>query len=103
MVYAIIAVGALGGLGQPALQSVMTRRVPANAHGELQGAVTSLQGLSMVLGPQIMPRVFKFFSSEEAPVYMPGASFILAGALTLVALVIALKARRRDGATSSSE
>ena len=103
MIYAIIAVGALGGLGQPALQAVMTRRIPANAHGELQGAVTSLQGLSMVLGPQIMPRVFKFFSSDGAPVYMPGASFFLAGALTLIALIIALKARRRDGATSPAE
>jgi len=96
MVYPVIIAGAIGGIGQPALQGVMSRIVPPNAQGELQGAMTSLQSLSMVIGPLVMSRIFAGFSGEGAPVEFPGAPFILASALTGLALVIALRARRKD-------
>ena len=96
MVYAIIMFAALGGIGQPALQGVMSRIVPPNAQGELQGAMTSLQSLSMIIGPLVMSRIFSHFSEEEAAVTFPGAPFILASGLTLLALVIGLSARRHD-------
>ncbi|MBR9825086.1 MAG: TCR/Tet family MFS transporter [Alphaproteobacteria bacterium] len=96
MVYAVILVGAIGGIGQPALQGVMSRIMPPNAQGELQGAMTSLQSLSMVIGPLIMSRLFAGFSGEGAPVEFPGAPFLLASALTGLALIVALSARKRD-------
>lgn len=103
MVYLVIMFGALGGLGQPALQAVMTRRIPANAQGELQGAITSLQGLSMMIGPQLMPRVFQYFTSGNSPTELPGAAFLLAAALGSVGLVITLSARRRDKLSSPAQ
>lgn len=96
MVYAIIVAGALGGIGQPALQGIMSRIVPPNAQGELQGAMTSLQSLSMIFGPLAMSPLFNYFSSADAPVQIPGAAFFLAGLLTVVALVVARLARRSD-------
>jgi DHA1 family tetracycline resistance protein-like MFS transporter len=96
MVYVIIGFGAIGGIGQPALQGVMSRIVPPNAQGELQGAMTSLQSLSMVLGPLTMSRVFNHFSQDGAAITFIGAPFAMAAVLTMVALVIALGARKHD-------
>ena len=96
MVYAIIVFAALGGIGQPALQGVMSRIVPQNAQGELQGAMTSLQSLSMIIGPLVMSRVFSHFSEDASVVTFAGAPFLLASGLTLIALVIGLSARRHD-------
>lgn len=103
MVYPIIVVGALAGIGQPALQGVISRIVPANAQGELQGAMTSMQSLSMVLGPLMMSRVFEHYSGSDAPVALPGAPFLLASVLTLVALFIALSAKRHDPGEAGEE
>ena len=50
MVYAIIAVSALGGLAQPALQGIMSRTMPADSQGELQGAIGAISSVSMILG-----------------------------------------------------
>jgi DHA1 family tetracycline resistance protein-like MFS transporter len=96
MVYIVIVFGALAGIGQPALQGVISRIVPPNAQGELQGAMTSLQSLSMVLGPLVMSRVFEHFSGPDAAVALPGAPFFLASGLTAIALFIALGARKHD-------
>ena len=96
MVYPIIIAGAIGGIGQPALQGVMSRLIPPNAQGELQGAMTALQSLSMLFGPALMGPLFFYFSSDAAPVYAPGAAFFLASLLTLASLGIALIARRHD-------
>ena len=96
MVYVVILIGAIGGIGGPALQGVMSRIVPPNAQGELQGAMTSLQSLSMIIGPLAMSRVFAYFAGDTAPFSFPGAPFLMAAGLTLLALIIALGARKRD-------
>ncbi|WP_300542756.1 TCR/Tet family MFS transporter [Maricaulis sp.] len=103
VVYPIIAVGALAGIGQPALQGVVSRIVPPNAQGELQGAMTSLQSLSMVIGPLFMSRVFEHYSGPDAPLAFPGAPFILASIMTAVALIIALGARKHDPGAADEE
>lgn len=87
MIYAIIPFGALAGLSGPALQGIMSRTVPANAQGELQGAMGSITGVSMIIGPLLMTQVFAFFSAEGTPFYLPGAPFLLAACLTVVALI----------------
>lgn len=101
MVYVIIAFSAVGGIGQPALQGVMSRLVPPNAQGELQGAMTSLQSLSMIVGPLVMSGTFAYFSGEGAPVEFPGAPFLLAAGLTGLALLVALAARGKDDGSAN--
>jgi DHA1 family tetracycline resistance protein-like MFS transporter len=102
MIYLLIAFGALGGFAQPALQAIMSRAMPANAQGELQGMVGALQGLSMIIGPYVMTQVFAAFIApgepltlagvtllpDGAPFRFPGASFVLASCLTAISLVI---------------
>jgi DHA1 family tetracycline resistance protein-like MFS transporter len=96
MVYAVIAFGALGGIGNPAMQSICTRLVPANSQGELQGAISSLQSIAMFIGPLSLPWVFHYFTREDAPVYLPGAAFLVAAGLTIAAVLIGWSSRRHD-------
>jgi len=94
--YVIMAIGSLSGIGGPAMQSICTRLVPANSQGELQGAMSSLQSLSMVIGPLTLPLVFRYFTTDDAPVYLPGAAFLLAAVLTVLALLVGLSSRGKD-------
>jgi DHA1 family tetracycline resistance protein-like MFS transporter len=104
MVYALIVLGCLQALVYPAVNAGMSHAVPADAQGELQGAVASLQGMSSVIGPIVMTLAFGGFAGPRAIVELPGAPFILAAALTGIALIVLLKAppeRARSGRTQS--
>ncbi|MBI1391913.1 MAG: MFS transporter [Alphaproteobacteria bacterium] len=101
MVYMLIPVGAFAGLTLPSLQGIMSRTVPPDAQGELQGAIAGIAGLSMIIGPYAMTQVFAAFvapgtpvgigpfaiAPNGAPFYMPGAPFFLASLLAASALV----------------
>jgi MFS transporter, DHA1 family, tetracycline resistance protein len=89
---------ALGGIIPPALQGIMSRRVADDAQGELQGALTSASALAMILSPLAMTYTFAQFTDAQAPIYLPGAPFLLAATLStigLAALIIGTRARIR--------
>ncbi len=92
MMYIGIAISMFSGLVFPALQSMMSAGVPASEQGELQGAVASIQSLSSIIGPPLMTGSFAYFSSAGAPVYLPGAPFVLAAGFSLLALAVFLRA-----------
>lgn len=77
MVYLGIAVSACQGLVFPCLQGLMSAEVGPNEQGELQGAVASIQSLSSIVGPPLMTTVFARFSAPDAPIYAPGAPFVV--------------------------
>ncbi len=103
MIYALIAFGALGGVAGPALQGIMSRTVPANAQGELQGAIGSISGVAMIIGPLMMTQIFAKFSDADAPIYLPGAPFLVASALTALAILPLLAAFARIQRPRTSE
>src|SRR5688572_1502685 len=79
MVYFAIAIGSLGGIANPSVQSVMSRQAGPSQQGELQGAVASLHSIAAIISPLVMTQLFSYFShAESAPVYFPGAAFLLA-------------------------
>ncbi|MEE2526689.1 TCR/Tet family MFS transporter [Hyphobacterium sp. HN65] len=86
--YTVIVLGALAGIGGPAIQGIMSNQVPANMQGALSGSTTSLSSLMTVFGPGLMSVIFNRFAASDASFYFPGAPFALAGVLTLVAVVI---------------
>jgi len=86
--YLWLFVAALAGLVMPAFQSTMTSQVSENSQGELQGAIASLNGIAMIIGPLIMTRLFGYFSGPATPIYFPGAAFIVSAMLTIIALVL---------------
>lgn len=78
----------LGGINGPAIQSLMTESAPANAQGELQGIITSVQSITSIIGPLLMAGIFSHFTTV-GNFYFPGAAFVTASMLMLLALFIA--------------
>jgi DHA1 family tetracycline resistance protein-like MFS transporter len=80
-----------GGISAPALQGIISSQVPDSEQGELQGALTSLVSLTAIVGPVMMNSLFSYFTSEEAPIYLPGASFYLASIFMVFSLFFAYR------------
>ncbi|MBW2237167.1 MAG: TCR/Tet family MFS transporter, partial [Deltaproteobacteria bacterium] len=88
MMYAFIVPFSLGGLATPALRGIMSNTVPANAQGELQGALASVMSLTAIVAPLFMTQLFAYFTSDAAPLYFPGAPFLTAGVLLLGSIAV---------------
>lgn len=84
-----IPVMSLWGVSGAAIQALMTKRVAADQQGQLQGANSSVQSISQLLGPFLFTLTFAYFIGARTPLHLPGAPFYLASALVLLALVIA--------------
>lgn len=91
MMFLVILPFCIGGLSTPALQGIISNEVPSNVQGELQGTLTSLVSLSAIFGPPMMTNLFGYFTSANAPVYLPGAPFLLAAILVLAAMLWATR------------
>ncbi len=65
----------------------MANRVPDNQQGELQGLMASLSAIVAILSPLALTQLFGFFTAENAPVFFPGAPFLAASALMLLAMI----------------
>lgn len=90
----LIPITALGAVVTPALQAMMSRATPDSQQGELQGVLAALHALSMILSPLVMTGVFAYFVGQDAPVYLPGAPFLLALVLMIVGLSLFVRPRR---------
>jgi DHA1 family tetracycline resistance protein-like MFS transporter len=86
-----IPVMSLWGVSGAAIQSLMTKQVAPDQQGQLQGAMSSVQSVSQLLGPFLFTLTFAYFIGEQAPIKLPGAPFFLASVLVLLAVVIALR------------
>ena len=78
MGFAVTPLFALGGVAQPALQSLFTSKVSPDQQGELAGVLTSLQGLAGVVGPVLCTALY--FSTRDiwlGTVWMVGAALYL--------------------------
>lgn len=98
-----IPFGALMGLFGPSAQGMMSRHVSASEQGQLQGANTSIMGLTGMLGPTLFTFTFAHFIGEGAGRHLPGAPYFLAAILTVSALALALRVTRREPDTSGSQ
>jgi DHA1 family tetracycline resistance protein-like MFS transporter len=86
-----VPVMALWGFANPSLQSLMTRHVSGSEQGKLQGANASLTAIAGVVGPPIFTTAFSSFIAPGAPMYLPGAPYVLAAAMLLASCAIAWK------------
>lgn len=91
MLYAFMIPYCLGGICGPALQAIISSQVPANEQGELQGGLTSLISVTSIIGPPLMTNIFSYFTSNEAPVYFPGAAFLTGALLTALSTFFAMR------------
>jgi MFS transporter, DHA1 family, tetracycline resistance protein len=92
MVFPVMALAIFGWtIAQPAVQALMSRAVPPNEQGLLQGALASMLNLTSIAGPPIWTGLFGFFVSSAAPVIVPGAAFFAAALVFTVALALAMR------------
>lgn len=93
LVLILVPIAALPALITPALQGIMSKAVPDDAQGELQGALTSVSALAMIFAPILLTTIFATFSGPEAVAEFPGAPFILSAGLVAVGLSVFLRTR----------
>lgn len=103
MIYAIIVIGSVGGVSGPALQSYITRHVPANEQGAVQGALAALTSVAGVVGPPLAAWTFGWGIDPASRWHIPGIPFFESAAVIALALVLALRSFRRDAATAATQ
>ncbi|HEY4305773.1 MAG TPA: Tet(A)/Tet(B)/Tet(C) family tetracycline efflux MFS transporter [Gemmatimonadaceae bacterium] len=82
----------VGGIGAPALQSLLTAEVDADRQGELQGVMTSVTSLASVIGPLVISQAY--FASRTT---FPGLVWLAGAAL----YVLCLPVLRKRGKTAT--
>jgi DHA1 family tetracycline resistance protein-like MFS transporter len=91
-----LPVFAFMGLYGPAAQGIMTRRVDPSQQGHLQGANTSILGITGLIGPGMFTVTFATFIGSRADLHLPGAAFLLAALLLATAIPVALGVTRDE-------
>jgi DHA1 family tetracycline resistance protein-like MFS transporter len=86
-----LPVFALIGLVQPTSQSIMSRRVPANEQGRLQGAMSGIQSITGLVGPSLYTTVFAWAITGGKPLNLPGLGILVAAVLVFLALLLAVR------------
>ncbi len=102
MLYAWMVVWALGGVGGPALNAIMSRAVPADEQGELMGARASMDSITSIVAPLLMTGLFKYFTSGHALFYFAGASFAAAALFEAAGLGVFALAQPRAKAVEQA-
>jgi DHA1 family tetracycline resistance protein-like MFS transporter len=68
MMYPWMLVWALMGLAMPSINGIISKHVPGNEQGELQGALASVGGVTSVVAPVLLTSVFTWFTGANAPI-----------------------------------
>ncbi len=89
MLFATIVFSSFGGVAGPSLQSLVTRSVPANEQGAVQGALTSINNLAAIIGPLLYTFLFGYFTQPELRVQIPGIAFFTSASLVAIAVLLA--------------
>jgi MFS transporter, DHA1 family, tetracycline resistance protein len=83
------------GMAMPAINAMMSQRTPADQQGELQGLNGSLSALSFLFAQLIYNNALAHFTGSSASVYFPGAPFLIAASIALMALIALFLLPRR--------
>ena len=95
IIYAIMCIGSLAGITGPALQSYITKHVPPNEQGAVQGVFAGLMSLAGIPGPLISTWSFGWAVGPRQPMWLAGLPFFLSASLVVLALVLAVRSFQR--------
>lgn len=74
------------GLVHPMLSALMSKAVPDDAQGELQGGISSVMNIAMLIGTVFFSQVFGYFMSPSAPWVSPDIGMFLCSGALVIAL-----------------
>ena len=86
LLLALTPLAALGSIGTPALQAIMSRAVGTESQGALLGVLASLNAFATMIALIGMTQIFAYFSRGDALLYLPGAPFLLSALLMALGL-----------------
>ncbi|MER3483950.1 MAG: MFS transporter [Meiothermus sp.] len=95
MMYAAILLGLISGVGQPALQAIVSRSTSEREQGTVQGGIAALASLTGIVGPVLGGFIFAQFAKEGVAPWLVGMPFFLGTVLYAIALANTLVTFRR--------
>ena len=87
------------GFVHPMLSALISHRVPDDAQGELQGGLSSIMSISMLLGTVFFSQTFGYFMSGAAGFVSPNVAMYVSAALSVISLVLFLTSAKRPAQT----
>jgi MFS transporter, DHA1 family, tetracycline resistance protein len=82
---------AFGGLIAPGAQGLMTRKVSPSEQGQLQGANSSIMGVTGLIGPSLYGLTFAWTVDHDATLHAPGLAVLIASSLMVIGLILAYR------------
>ena len=101
MIYFIVVIGSCAGIAGPAMQSYITKHVPPNEQGAVQGIYSGLASLAGIPGPLIATWSFGWAVADGQPAWLAGLPFFIAAGLALLALALATRSFAKDHAPAA--
>jgi len=86
LLFASVPLACLVGLTMPSIRAILSRQVPANAQGELQGAIAGIVSFTAIIAPFSMTHLFS--AATEGPLKLPGAPFLAAALILLMGAMV---------------
>ncbi len=99
MVYVMISLALVSVMQDPAIRQALSSRVPENAQGELQGGLSALTSIAMIISPVIYNGLFTLTAGDAPVVDYPGSPFIVAAFISGLALMFYAARTKRDAVT----
>jgi DHA1 family tetracycline resistance protein-like MFS transporter len=75
----------------PSIRAILSRQVPANAQGELQGAIAGIVSFTAIVTPFTMTHLFSV--ATAGPLHLPGAPFLAAAVALLIGAIVFFRSR----------
>jgi DHA1 family tetracycline resistance protein-like MFS transporter len=92
VVLALTPVAAFGSIATAAIRSLMSTAVDPQSQGQLQGVLSALMAVAMIVTPLAMSALFYAFSGPGAVIYFPGAPFLVSALLVVISLILFVRA-----------
>jgi DHA1 family tetracycline resistance protein-like MFS transporter len=81
------------------LIAIMSKAVPDDAQGELQGGISSIMNIAMLFGTVFFAQIFGHFMQPDAVLQSPDVAFFIAAGVMAVALALFVVTARRTKPT----
>lgn len=94
VVFAVLPLYALGGVGVPALQSLSTQQVGEDKQGQLQGVMASMMSLASIFGPLFFAWVY--YGIRDT---WPGIIWLVGVGIYVLSIPLVLSVRGRPAAS----
>ncbi len=95
-VYLMVTTALISTMQDPAIRQALSARVPENAQGELQGGLSALTSVAMILSPLIYNGMFSLTAGTAPLFYFPGSPFIVAATISALALLFFAVRTKRE-------